>query len=278
MKKFIYLMCLLVSFCPAAYAGSSASYSVTVEVFGGGGGDASSATHAIHGKTRAAAYGIRNSTSFRVGEGFMNASFNALSLLPLISSISPSSAKNTAPASVVISGSNFSSTPETTLTMAGQPDITGESISVPDSGHINCVFNITGKQTGAWNVVVVNSDGGVGTLESGFAVTSGGGGKLKVVGRPINFPNPFDPDKRPTTIKYVLTRDASITLNIYNINGERIWQEKYPSGSTGGKEGVNEVLWDGYTVFSQIVPNGIYVFQISSGGNTLATGKIAVFR
>lgn len=276
MKKVLILF-LLSIFASSAFASSSASFNITPEVFGGGGGDMSSSHYAVHGKIRGTAYGIRSSADYRIGEGFLNASFNALNLTPVISSISPSSGNNTGPVSVTINGANFQTGAVASLEKTLQTDISAESLTVVNSGKITCSFNLTNKVIGQWDVVVLDPDGTSGTLAGGFTIVVPSS-KLEVVGRPVNFPNPFDPEKASTTIKYTLSRDASIVLNIYDINGERIWQRTFVPGENGGKAGVNLIPWDGYTAFSQLVPNGVYVFQIASGGETLATGKIAVFR
>jgi len=261
-----------------AFASSSADYVISVEAFGGGGSFESSSSHyKVNGIINGIANGIRTSTSYRLGEGFMNASFNALALTPVITSISPASGNNNGPVSVTINGVNFQTEAVASLERTGQPDISGEGLIVVDTTKITCSFNLTGALTGAWSVVVRNPDGRVGVLTGGFTITKPSG-RIKVIGRPINYPNPFDPDKGSTTIKFTLSKDGAIELNIFNINGERIWQRKYPPGVNGGKAGDNLILWDGFTAFNQEIPNGIYVFQIASGGETLATGKIAVFR
>jgi hypothetical protein len=277
MKKILIIMSIFITASCAAYAPSSISFNVTPETFSAGGGDTSSTHYSVHGKLQGIAYGIRTSTDYRVGEGFMNASFNSLSLAPLITSVNPSSGNNNSPILVTIDGTNFFPGVVASLEKSGQSDISGESLSLVNSGQLTCTFNITNRVTGAWDVVVLNTDGRVGILNGGFNVTSPNG-PTTIIGKPINFPNPFDPEKAPTTIKFTLSKDAPIVLNIYNINGERIWQRTFTPGSAGGKAGENQVLWDGYTEFSQLVPNGVYVFQIASGGETLATGKIAVFR
>jgi hypothetical protein len=259
------------------FAGSSTNYIISAEAFGGGGTfEASSANNKVHGFMEGKAYDIRTSSSYRVGEGVLYAGIGTLALSPIITSISPPSANNTGLVSVTINGANFLTGAVASLELAGQY-ISTESITVVNVNQIICTFNISDKTTGAWSVVVRNTDGRSGTLNGAFNITQAGG-KLDVISRPINYPNPFNPDIKSTTIKYEISRDAKITLNIYNINGQRIWQKVSYPGEDGGKAGVNEVLWDGYTNFSQVVPNGIYVFQIESGGETLATGKIAVFR
>jgi hypothetical protein len=163
------------------------------------------------------------------------------------------------------------------LTKAGQLPISGESVALINSGRIDCTFNITGIKPGIWNVLVTNPGGETAILQRGFTIGSTAK-PVELIGRPIAYPSPMDPAKGPATIQYTLTEDAPVDLYLYNISGTRIWEEHYPPGSAGGTTGANQVLWDGYNAFSGEVPNGIYVYQISSGGRTLATGKIAVFK
>lgn len=89
---------------------------------------------------------------------------------PTVSAISPSAAPNTGAVQVAVTGLVFRSGAAVKLTRAGQPDITGTSVSVTSLSTLTCSFNLTGKALGQWNVVVTNTDGQSGTLENGFAV------------------------------------------------------------------------------------------------------------
>jgi len=276
MNKLLFILIILSCLLVPAYAGLSPSNINSLEVFGGGGGDAASTNYTLHGKTRAMGYGMHSSTSFRMGDGFIHGSYD----LPMgitIASVSPSGAINVSAASVSIFGSNFVSGVIVRLTRPGYPDITGESVSLINSGRIDCTFNITGMQPGIWGVVVENPGGEIAVLQKGFTIGSTSK-PVEIIGKPAAFPSPMNPDKGPATIKYNLTQDAPVDLYLYNISGTRIWEAHYPAGVSGGTTGTNQILWDGYNAFSQEVPNGIYVYQISSGGRTLATGKVAVFK
>jgi len=259
-----------------AYAGESPSNVISLEVFGGGGGDATSTHYQLHGKARGMGYGMHSSTSFRMGDGFIHGSYD----LPMgitIASVSPVGAINVSAASVSIFGSNFITGVTVRLTKPGYADISGESVALINSGRIDCTFNITGMKPGIWDVEVANPGGEFAVLQRGFTIGSTSK-PVEVIGRPTAYPSPMNPDKGPATIKYNLTQEAPVDLYLYNISGTRIWEAHYPAGSAGGTTGANQVLWDGYNAFSGEVPNGIYVYQISSGGRTLATGKVAVFK
>jgi len=276
MKKrsgFIIFLFLLSS---VAFAATSASNIISLEVFGGGGGDAASTNYILHGKARGMGYGIHSSSSFRMGDGFIHGSYG----LPMgitITSVSPVGAINVSAASVSIFGSNFITGVTVRLTKPGYADISGESVALINSGRIDCTFNITGMKPGIWSVEVENPGGEAAILQRGFTIGSTAK-PVEIIGKPAAYPSPMNPDKGPATIKYNLTQDAPVDLYLYNISGTRIWEAHYPAGSAGGTTGTNQILWDGYNAFSQEVPNGIYVYQISSGGRTLATGKVAVFK
>jgi parallel beta-helix repeat protein len=73
-----------------------------------------------------------------------------------------------------------------------------------------------------------------------------------------NFPNPFNPT---TTIPYALPNPAQVTLNIYNLRGEKIAtlvnQQKSPGHYT--------VEWDGRDRTGHPVASGIYLYRIEAG-------------
>ena len=139
----------------AVFAGTSPSNINSLEVSGGGGGDAASTNHALHGKARGMGYGIHSSTSFRMGDGFIHGSYG----LPLgitITSVSPVGAINVSAVAVSIYGANFLTGATVRLTKPGQAPISGESVALINSGRIDCTFNITRMQPGIWNVEVDN--------------------------------------------------------------------------------------------------------------------------
>ncbi|UUX93317.1 PGF-pre-PGF domain-containing protein [Methanoplanus endosymbiosus] len=85
---------------------------------------------------------------------FINAS------APTFTGILPSSgAADNASAGVVISGTNFYTTPEVTLKKSGQDDINATGVLV-SAGHttIACSFNLTGASPGKWDVNITNPD------------------------------------------------------------------------------------------------------------------------
>jgi hypothetical protein len=92
--------------------------------------------------------------------------------LPTVISITPDEAgTGVNPAHVTISGTNFVSGATVKLTRTGSTAKTATNVAVSASA-ITCDFNLTVAATGAWNAVVTNTDGGIGTLTNGFKVNA----------------------------------------------------------------------------------------------------------
>lgn len=104
-------------------------------------------------------------------------------------------------------------------------------------------------------------------------------GDLKVEGKVLNFPNPFNPDQDGSTeIAYRLNRNAKITVYIFNAAGRQIWKRSFIEGEEGGHAGYNVVTWDGVSDFGQTVANDIYFCRIAVDGRVIGGCKIAVIK
>jgi hypothetical protein len=91
---------------------------------------------------------------------------------PQITSVTPASAANTAPASFTLAGSGFKSGCTVKLARSGQSDIAASSVSFVSSSRVDCTANITGASASAWDVTLTNPDAAVATLSGGFTITS----------------------------------------------------------------------------------------------------------
>ncbi len=76
-----------------------------------------------------------------------------------------------------------------------------------------------------------------------------------------NRPNPFRAGKETTLIEYDLEEPSNVTIKIYNLLGQEVWQENYRSGENGGRE-TNSVSWDGKNLSGKVVANGGYICRI----------------
>jgi len=91
-----------------------------------------------------------------------------------ILNISPKKGGDTGMVTVSVVGTGFSNGAALKLTRTGQPDIAGQSVNVTAGGTVlKARFDLTGKATGSWNVVIVNSDSTSATLADGFTIETG---------------------------------------------------------------------------------------------------------
>lgn len=85
-----------------------------------------------------------------------------------------------------------------------------------------------------------------------------------------NFPNPFNPE---TSIKFQLPKDGYVSLDIYNMLGQRVRtlvaEEK--------KAGYYQVVWDGRDQHGIVVANGIYLYRLKAG-NYEKTRKMVMLK
>mgnify|MGYP000459832846 CR=1 FL=1 len=73
-----------------------------------------------------------------------------------------------------------------------------------------------------------------------------------------NYPNPANPT---TCISYTLPQKAHVTLEIYNLLGQRV-----RTLVEGMKDaGLHTVVWDGRDEFGKTLPSGIYLYQLRAG-------------
>jgi flagellar hook assembly protein FlgD len=92
-----------------------------------------------------------------------------------------------------------------------------------------------------------------------------------------NWPNPFDPNKERTKIRYRLGREPnSVTIKIYDITGALVRELDGTTNPEGGSVGnkYNDVEWDGRNGRGDIVLNGVYPFEVTvSYGDKSVTGR-----
>lgn len=107
----------------------------------------------------------------------------------------------------------------------------------------------------------------------------------KLMFEAVNYPNPFSPNRvvgetsndYGTYFAFRLSKDASITIEIFTITGEKI-----KTINTTGLIGFNKVLWGGINDRGELVANGVYIYRITaqsiSGEKHVIKGKMAVLR
>jgi len=77
-----------------------------------------------------------------------------------------------------------------------------------------------------------------------------------------NYPNPFNPETR---IEFQLPVNAHILLEIYNLSGQKVVTLIDGSQSAGS----HSVVWNGRDNQNQILPSGMYLYQLSTDRITM---------
>ena len=85
-----------------------------------------------------------------------------------------------------------------------------------------------------------------------------------------NYPNPFNPS---TTIEYSIPARADMTIEIFNLLGQKLWEKEIMNQSPGG----HIVEWDGKDRDSREISSGIYFYRLSAGALT-QTKKMILLR
>ncbi|MGH7494180.1 MAG: carbohydrate binding domain-containing protein [bacterium] len=84
-----------------------------------------------------------------------------------------------------------------------------------------------------------------------------------------NFPNPFNPETR---ISYALPKDARVTIEIYNVLGQKV----LTLFDALQKTGQHEVVWDGRDQAGQVAASGLYFYQLHTEGIKLTRRMMLV--
>lgn len=90
-----------------------------------------------------------------------------------------------------------------------------------------------------------------------------------------NYPNPFRAGSQDTRIAYFLQSAGSVSVKIYALNGDLVYEENIPSGDARAQAGPQETTWSGLNGSGEVVNNGIYVCVLNAGGKA-AKFRIAV--
>jgi PKD repeat protein len=126
----------------------------------------------------------------------------------------------------------------------------------------------TYQDTGYYSVkLIIHSENDTNEFlrEDFIYVTDGSGIEEETILSPIdsiqlsNYPNPFNPS---TTIQFSgenLAENQPITLEIYNIKGQKIRQFNIQNS----KFNINEVVWDGTDSTNNSVSSGIYFYKLN---------------
>ncbi len=78
------------------------------------------------------------------------------------------------------------------------------------------------------------------------------------------YPNPFNPE---VTLKTRIREPGNVTLSIYNLQGQMIFQEKVHTGQSG----YWNYQWNGKNSAGRLMPSGLYFCKIKTKNNVLRT-------
>lgn len=81
----------------------------------------------------------------------------------------------------------------------------------------------------------------------------------QIEGKPLVFPNPYNPAHGEVKIQYRLSMQANIELVIFGADGSTVMKQRYSMGDEGGKKGLNTVSWNGKSESGMMVSNGIFI-------------------
>jgi hypothetical protein len=85
-----------------------------------------------------------------------------------------------------------------------------------------------------------------------------------------NYPNPFE---KQTTLEYTLGQERSVTMQVYNVLGQRV--ETLVDGKKAA--GLHRVKWDGTNRYGNRVGSGVYFVRMKAGSTT-ETQKVVLVR
>jgi len=107
---------------------------------------------------------------------------------PTIVSSSPSSAANTAPITLTLTGTNYEATGTAKLSKTGQTDIAGSNWTRNTANSLSIDFAITNAAPGPWVISIINADGGPASCSNCFTVTAATPTVTSTspTGRPVN--------------------------------------------------------------------------------------------
>ena len=90
-----------------------------------------------------------------------------------------------------------------------------------------------------------------------------------------NYPNPFNPS---TTINYSLKENSKVSLNIYNIKGQKVKQLVSKKLSAGQ----HSAVWNGKNGAGESVTSGVYFYRLNvdaeEGGRYTSVKKLILLK
>ncbi len=98
--------------------------------------------------------------------------------------------------------------------------------------------------------------------------------EMGIVGKPLNYPNPFSASTTGTSITYTLSKAGDIDIHIYSLRGTRVFSHSYLENQTGGEKGYNRVEIDQSRLM--MLSPGPYLYVILHQGKVIGKNKLVV--
>jgi len=140
-------------------------------------------------------------------------------------------------------------------------------VNIPNE-NIQVIASIMGYQSVSENMTVTGDETISYTMTS--ALSNDNSTTPMVKTQINNYPNPFNPS---TTISFTLANDEQVSLDIYNIKGQKVksfFNEKMTKGN-------HQVVWNGKDNNNKDVTSGIYFAKVK-GQMTNATRKMLLIK
>jgi hypothetical protein len=99
---------------------------------------------------------------------------------------------------------------------------------------------------------------------------------LKIVGKLLNYPNPFSISKGSTTIGYELSKEANISFELYSMSGYLLYASDFIAGDEGGNDDYNRILINRAALSPAILSPGVYIYVIRTESKVLGKNKMVV--
>ena len=90
------------------------------------------------------------------------------------------------------------------------------------------------------------------------------------------YPNPFNPNRESTTIRFSLAKSGKVTVKLYDVSNRLVTTLIEGVIIEANKE--QSLSWNGRNENGVIVANGVYFYVIESSASERAVGKVAVLR
>ena len=108
------------------------------------------------------------------------------------------------------------------------------------------------------------------TIAVGTVSAAGDAGVPTAFALAGNYPNPFNP---MTTIRFDVPRTGRVTVDVYDVRGQRI--ARLVDGEVA--PGRHTVVWDGRDRHGRTVSSGVYFYEVRQGAD-VEIGKMALVR